>query len=223
MASFKDTLLSTQGMVSVESVAQPVTLEADDEIYTMDSTKYAYYPDYSDSDYSLVDTTKTVKVNASQVNITQEENSQVIPFELNRFWDGVDLTTMKFRVYFINAKGDYGFSNPINFSYSSTRIRFYWLVDKLVTAYTGKIQFEIQATGTNQHGDNYTWKTRPNKNEIDVLECLKGNEVIKPSDSWYTQFVEEMDAKIRQADTAAQDARRAAQEASQTASIRSPL
>ena len=119
MASFKDTLLSTQGMVSVESVAQPVTLEADDEIYTMDSTKYAYYPDYSDSDYSLVDTTKTVKVNASQVNITQEENSQVIPFELNRFWDGVDLTTMKFRVYFINAKGEYGFSNPINFSYSS--------------------------------------------------------------------------------------------------------
>ena len=218
MASFKDTLLSTQGMVSVESVAQPVTLEADDEIYTMDSTKYAYYPDYSDSDYSLVDITKTVKVNASQVNITQEENSQVIPFELNRFWDGVDLTTMKFRVYFINAKGDYGFSNPINFSYSSTRIRFYWLVDKLVTAYTGKIQFEIQANGTNQHGDNYIWKTRPNKNEIDVLECLKGNEVIKPSDSWYTQFVEEMDAKIRQADTAAQDAHRAAQEASQTAS-----
>lgn len=218
MASFKDTLLSAQGMISTESVVQPVTLEADDEIYTMDSTKYAYYPDYSDSDYSLVDITKTVKVNASQVNITQEENSQVIPFELNRFWDGVDLTTMKFRVYFVNANGDYGFSNPINFSYSSTRIRFYWLVDKLVTAYTGKIQFEIQATGTNQHGDNYIWKTRPNKNEVDVLECLKGNEVIKPSDSWYTQFVEEMDAKIRQADNAAQEARSAATEASQAAS-----
>lgn len=213
MASFKDSLLSGMNI----PMPTAVTLEDDVEIFTTDSTKYAYYASYSDTDYSYVDATKKVKVNPVQINIAQEENSQVIPFELNRYWDGVDLTSMKFRIYFLNANSEYGFANPINFCYSSSKIRFYWLIDKLVTSYTGKIQFEIQATGTNEHGDNYVWKTRPNKDEINIIECLKGNEVIKPTESWYTQFVEEIDRKISQADTFAQEAKDAAEKASASA------
>ena len=171
------------------------------------SDKYEQYDSYYDSDYCIVDANKIVSISPSHINITQEENSQVIPFELNRYYDGVDLMNMNFRIHYVNSSGNEGFSTPINVSYSTTKIRFYWLVDGTVTAIKGNVAFEIQATGTNENGDNYMWLCQPNRNGINILESLSGNGIIQPDNEWYTQFIRDMDQKVAQARTYSEEAK----------------
>lgn len=169
------------------------------------SDKYVWYNQYMDTNYSVIDERKNIKLDVNQINITQEENSQIIPFQLNRYYDGVDLMDMNFRIYFVNSDGNEGFATPINVMYSETKIRFYWMVGSLETAYKGKLAFEIHASGVNEQGLNYMWKTRPNE-EINVLQSLAGDGLIEPDHEWYTQFVRDMDSKVSQAQKAATQA-----------------
>lgn len=44
------------------------------------------------------------------------------------------------------------------------------------------------ATGTNEKGNTYVWRTRPN-GRLTVLEGLNYDGIIEPSKDWYTGFV----------------------------------
>lgn len=204
---------TNSGIATTSLVDDSITL-ANEETFAI-SDKYTWYNQYKDENFSVIDDKKNVKIDSNQINITQEENSQVIPFQLSRYYDGVDLMEMNFRIYFVNADGNEGFATPINVTYSDTKIRFYWLVGNLETAKKGGLSFEIQATGVNELGLNYTWKTKPSKNELNILESLSGSGLIEPSDEWYTQFIRDMDTKIAQAQTAANEARTLVSEANQ--------
>lgn len=174
------------------------------------SDKYEWYNNYSDENFSIVDDDKNISVNNKQLNLTQEVNSQFIPFELSRYYDGIDLMEMSFRVHYVNAEGGEHYSTPINVTYSESKIRFGWLVDEYATAFEGDLKFEIVANGTNEKGQNYIWKTRPN-GKVNILKSLSGNGVIKPDEDWYTQFVTLIDGKVN-------EARKEAVKASQSAS-----
>ena len=53
---------------------------------------YRFYDDeYHDDNYSNVDQQKNITLDSSQFNITQEQNSQYIPFKMPRYYDGFDL------------------------------------------------------------------------------------------------------------------------------------
>lgn len=210
--SFEQSLqLNSKKSMTRAVLPTPATMSSDDSFLI--SEKYKWYSNYHDEEFSNIDIQKNITVNQNQINITQEENSQVIPFQLDRYYDGIDLMDMNFRIYYVNAEGNDGFSTPVNVTYSSNKIRFYWLVDNLVTAIKGNVAFEIQATGTNELGENYCWKTRPNKNGINVLESLQGNGIIEPSNEWYTQFIRDMDQKVSLAQSAVNEAKAAATEA----------
>ena len=174
------------------------------------SDKYEWYNNYSDENFSIVDDNKNISVNEKQLNLTQEVNSQFIPFELSRYYDGIDLMEMSFRVHYVNAEGGEHYSTPVNVTYSENKIRFGWLVDEYATALEGDLKFEIVANGTNEKGQNYIWKTRPN-GKVNILKSLSGNGVIKPDEDWYTQFVTLIDGKVN-------EARKEAVKASQSAS-----
>ena len=47
------------------------------------SNKYVWSDQYTDSKASYVDENKNITVDNSQINLTQEENSQFIPFEMS--------------------------------------------------------------------------------------------------------------------------------------------
>ena len=47
---------------------------------------------------------KDIKLDGKQFNITQEENSQYIPFEMPRYYDGFDLKGTKLSIYYVNKK-----------------------------------------------------------------------------------------------------------------------
>ena len=117
------------------------------------SDKYLWYDEYYDDEYSTIDKQKNIVLNKNQINLTQEENSQVIPFMMNRYYDGMDLMKMLFQVHFVNENGDEATVTPINVQYNFEKIRFYFLVPAEATAVAGTLKFEIVAIGTNEKGD----------------------------------------------------------------------
>lgn len=204
-------------MLNDESDAA-MTYNLSDEFERVQNSLYLWIPEYEDSNFSFVDNLKNVTVNDKQVNIAQEENSQIIPFELDRFYDGIDLSQMTFRIYYVNSLGQEGLSVPINVTRNSNKIRFCWLVDGSVTAIAGKIDFEIRAEGTISYTSNdktysksYQWKTRP-CNGINILESLKGNGAIEPSEGWDT-YLKQVSNLVSEANDYAATARQAATDA----------
>lgn len=157
----------------------------------MQHPNYVYYSDYYDDNVSSVDGKKNILLNEDQINITQEENSQLIPFEMPRYYDGFDLTTTTLSIHYKTSGGYHGVSIPVNVTYNNEKIRFSWLVDANVTHAVGSVLFEIHATGINSKGDAYVWKSRSN-NKLNVLESLCENceEVINVDDSWVKELVE---------------------------------
>ena len=131
-----------------------------------------------------------------------------------RYYDGIDLSQMIIQIHFVNPKGDEFYVSPVNVTANSEKIRFGWLVDATATAFEGKLQFEIKATGTNERGLTYVWRTKTN-NALTVEKSLSGNGLIQPDNysDWYTQFERSMNAKVEEAKAAARDAETAAQNA----------
>ncbi|MBR0323711.1 MAG: hypothetical protein IIX06_04385, partial [Bacteroidales bacterium] len=199
---------TTTYSVAVASTPNDVIMAAEDVTWTEDA-KYAYYPEYADSNVSVVDEDKNIVVNNKQINITQEINSQFIPFIMNRYYDGVDLSEKTIIISFKNKENNIDFAAPVNVSYSEDKIKFAWLVDARVTAVEGEIQFEIQAVGINSKGDDYVWRTKPN-GKLNILKALSGNGVIEPDTSWTTGFLNQMSEFLKNA----QDASLKAQAAS---------
>ena len=110
--------------------------------------KYEKYTQYSDAKISTIDESGNIKVDSSQINFTQEINSQFIPFEMPRFIDGIDLMGMTLVIYFVNPEGLSDYAKPVNVSFSEDKIQFAWLVDEKVTAIAGDVKFEIIAFAT---------------------------------------------------------------------------
>lgn len=172
--SFADSLKAIReaGNLSVAIANETVdNVEAYSNDEWISDTNYLVYEDYEDLAFSYIDGHKSITLNASQINLSQEANSQYIPFEMNRYYDGVDLTTKTLSFFFLTADGMTGEDHPVNVTYNAEKIRFAWLVDRRVTSAAGRVQFEIYATGTNTKGEKYIWKTRPT-DKLTVLPSI---------------------------------------------------
>ena len=204
---------ATEGSTPVMFAMKRV-MTADETVseWTLDDSKYRYYPEYSDDNISEIDGDKNVALNEKQINLTQEKNSQFVPFRMPRYYDGFDLATAILNIRFVNIEGGAGYSQPINVYYSADWIKFGWLIDGQATAIAGELDFEIQAIGKNSGGDDYVWKTKPCKN-MNILQSLEGNGVIEPDNSWAAGFLTEVTEKVAEAQVLAADAWSAAEAA----------
>ena len=163
---------------------------------------YPTFNSYVDENISHVDSGKNIIVDSSQVNITQEANSQFIPFEMDRYYDGIDLKDMEITVHFTNSNG-HGWSRPVNVKYNSSKIRFAWLVDSKATRVAGKLQFEIHADGsitdTSRKTYGYRWKTK-STDSFNVLESICSGtdceDTIIVGDDWVQEIVESITQSV---------------------------
>ena len=227
--SFSESVLKTQQQMkssattasenlstySTDDIPMPV---ADEDISSfVRNGNYVWYTDYTDEKMSYIDDGKNISVDSSQINISQEENAQFIPFEMNRYYDGIDLSKMMIQIHYINKDKEEDYDNVVNCEYNNTKIRFAWLIDRGVTYLPGDIQFEIRATGTNERGDNYCWISRPN-GKLNIIASLSGAGVVKPNADWYTGFLNTMNSKLSEASGYVDQANAAATRAEQAAS-----
>ena len=175
----------------------------DDEISTY-SNDYEYVNGYSrvnhtDERYSTIDDQKNITMDSSQINITQESNSQYIPFKMPRYYDGIDLSEMNIFIrYARGSKTNTGYtSEVVNVRKDSNTIYFGWLIGAAITSEIGDIRFQIEATGnvnkTSSNGQvsfiKYRWMTKP-VGKINIIQGLIGSdseiEVVPGGGVWKT-------------------------------------
>lgn len=149
------------------------TLSNSDNWTAITDQGYRFYNnEYSDAGYSSIDELKNISLDSSQFNITQEQNSQYIPFQIPRYYDGFDLKDTKLSIYYINKNKDSHSDVPVDVYYNDEYIRFAWLVSEFATQVAGTLQFEIHARGTNSKGETYIWKSKPT-DKLNVLQSLE--------------------------------------------------
>lgn len=208
-------------VVSTAGIDEAVTNNLPTGFTKNTSGNYIWYDNYYDESYSTISAvSKTVTVDPSQVNLTQEENSQFIPFKMPRYYDGIDLNDMLIAIHYVNANDDEMTSIAVNVCYSDSEIRFGWLVDNYVTYVAGNIRFEILVTGS-VNGLDYTLRSKIN-NSLTVIESLSGNGLIEPSDGWesyltlISSYVTNAQSAASSAATYAQNAQNALSEVQTT-------
>ena len=223
--SFKDSLAKSAEVTSITSTEVGAVAArmndiavADASIMTLDEdygiaayagndgnwqehTSYVRYSVFSDDNLSTVGDEKDIILNRKQFNITQEENSQYIPFEMNRYYDGFDLVNTLISIHYQTKSGRHAASKPVNVTFNDEKIRFGWLIDAGATLDVGTLEFEIHAYGTITGSDGeskaYTWKTKRNK-DLNVLESLCDCEDVinNIDDSWMQELITEVAERV---------------------------
>ena len=176
------------------------TYSADSENW-VEHRDYVKYQNFYDDDISVINDTKDITLNKKQFNITQEENSQYISFEMPRYYDGFDLVNAVISIHYKTKNDRHGASKPVNVIYNNEKIRFGWLVDAGATIDVGMLEFEIHAYGSIVGSDgvsrSYVWKTKRNK-DLNVLESLCDCEdVINDiDDTWVQELITDVAEKV---------------------------
>lgn len=173
------------------AVAFSPRASAGTETWEYDVKNYDWYNEYEDSKISRIDEKKQISLNEEQINISQEENSQYIPFEMPRYFDGFDLASTIISIHYETSDKYHGRAFPVNVAYSDNKIKFGWLIDGKVTHVAGKVNFEIHAEGKNSNQRAYVWKSKSSDALIvNKSLCIDCDETIVLDDSWVEELVE---------------------------------
>ena len=200
--SKKQALKLTETPMPMPLANDTVSVNSTNEVFEPETEKYAWFDGYIDNNISTIDENKGILVNKAQVNISQESNSQFIPFEMNRKYDGIDLMDMALSIHFTTSDGQHFASKPVNVEYSENKIRFAWLVDTNATHIDGNIKFEIHADGAildnkaNSYG--YRWKSQ-STDQFNILKSLCQDPNCEPvvvNDDWVQEIVENVAQSI---------------------------
>ena len=217
--SFQDSLNNFNQYNIVRTMADTVADEpVDTDISSLPySTKYDKYTEYKDTTFSVIDEKKNISLDDSQVNLTQEENSQYVPFKMFRYYDGIDIMKMTLLAHFVNAANNDVYISPVNVQYDTNSIYFGLILTGNVTVTSGNVLLEIQAIGTNEKGNNYKLITR--NAQFNVEASLSGNGTVQPGEDtgWTTTFLNQVTEKVGEAQTAANEAKEAATSAQTSA------
>ena len=201
-------------MATVDEILTRQAYADGDETWTKDNN-YPSYTLYVEPEYVPV-TNKRIADFNDQISVRGEQNAQFVGFQLPRYDDGLDLTAQHLYIHYQTVYGGSD-SVPCNVSKSDSHVRMCWQVPAQATQEPGTIQMMIYATGTNSARERVTWKTLPASYTIhDGLEI--GGGIPEPDQSWYEQFVAQMEGKVSTAQGYANDAQASKTAAADSAS-----
>lgn len=166
-------LSASPTIISLYNADEPSSENGESEWVLDDG--YTQFNNYFDDKFSYIDENKNITIDTSQINISREVNSQFIPFEMMRYYDGIDLAEMAISIHYTRYDNTHNWCKPVNVMHSAEKIRFAWLVDGNVTSVVGKLKFEIHADGKiyDVAGKDYPyrWKSR-STDRLNVVESL---------------------------------------------------
>ena len=139
---------------------------------------------YSDDSIFTVDSrTKKIQTITDQTLVAGEDCSQLIMFEMDRYYDAVDLSEKRLQVIFQAENGYTDINSAVCVKRSADKLRFGWVVPGEALTEPGTLAFSIEAVGS-----NYVWKTRTCENTIE--DGLNGEVIIpEPTDrAWYIEI-----------------------------------
>ena len=117
--------------------------------------------------------------------VAGDTNSNILTFEINRYYDGVDLYQKDIRFIVSNRNGIFP-ETAVNLQYNDELLRFSWILSFAVTQYNGDVKAAIEFFGT-EDGRNYSLKTVPFtihvENSLDMT-----NITVTPPTNWFVDF-----------------------------------
>lgn len=142
---------------------------------------------------SMVDEHSIIKITEKQPALSNigkivagDTNSNILTFEIKRFYDGVDLYQKNIRFIVRNKNGVF-MENAVNLQYNDELLRFSWVLSFAVTQYTGNIEAAIEFFGRTDEGYNYSLKTTPFtlkiENSLDATDIT-----VEPPINWFVDF-----------------------------------
>lgn len=217
--SFKDSLKKAQqenndiSIASLEETNEAIAVYDSGVDGLPYSDAYQKYTEYADTKFSIVDEDKNITLDKSQVNLTQEENAQYVPFKMSRRYDNIDLLSKTLLIHAVTPEKKDVYVTPVNVQYDDQFLYFGVIIPGSVCAVKGTVDFEIQAIGVNEKGDTYKFITR--SAHFNVEESLSGNGTVepKPDEGWINSFLKQVTEKVSEAQTAANEAKQSAQNA----------
>lgn len=117
--------------------------------------------------------------------VAGDTNSNILTFEMNRFYDNVDLKTKDIRFIVSNTNGIF-MEKAVNLQYNDNLIRFSWVLSYAVTYKSGTVNAAIEIFGT-ENSANYSLKTTPFtlkvENSLDATDIT-----VTPPENWFVDF-----------------------------------
>ena len=113
--------------------------------------------------------------------ICGDANSNILTFEINRYYDGVDLYTKNIKFIVRNELGIFT-ENAVNLQYNDVLLRFSWVLSESVTYKSGTVSVVIVFYGA-QENKNYALRTT--LFTINVEKSLDFLEVEIPYVDWF--------------------------------------
>ena len=140
-------LYTDEGISAYETnESKPVFLAENDNLPYSD--KYTRYTEYYDSNFSIIDENKNITLDQSQINLTQEENSQYVPFKMFRRYDNVDQLNMTLLMHCVTPIGGDVYVTPVNVQYDDTYLYFGVILPASVCATKGNATVDLVDSGS---------------------------------------------------------------------------
>ena len=111
-------------------------------------------------------------------------NSNILTFEINRYYDNVDLLSKNIKFIVKNDLGTFT-EDAVNTQYNNDFLRFSWILSDSVTYKSGTVTAAIVFLGT-EAGQNYALKTIPFT--INVENSLDFLDIEPPLKNWFVDI-----------------------------------
>lgn len=168
------------------------------------SDRYMMYPEYRDEEYTYIEG-RTIGDITAQISVQGEAYSQYISFMIDRYYDGIDLVGMSIWIHYELKNGSGSEDSPVNVMYNDSTIRFGWVIPDKATQQSGDIKIGVWVNGTAPNTKAYILKT---EEKIYTIHpgLIPGSGITQPDQTWFENFVEQMDSKVSTAQGHANDA-----------------
>ncbi len=141
---------------------------------------------------------RTIAIPSSFVlGVYHDMDTQIVPFEMPRYFNGIDLSEFTIRVNFLNSHGDGDIYLVHDQDIGEDTINFDWVVSRAAYLYAGNVNFVVCL----KQVDSNSIVTREYNTTISTVPVLAGIEVENPI-SW--NVVVDLLAQIQACETRAE-------------------
>ena len=157
---------------------------------------------------------KTIQHLDGQTIVYGEAKSQYIRFNIDRYYDGIDLSDKDIRVVWKNTAKNGDINAVVNVERSEDGLRFGWLVPAGACQCNGKVSFDIEFTNEDE---TYVLKTRTY--DMRVFGALDAGSVVPEpvGKEWYVTIQERCNTALTKAEEAVTSAAESADRAEKAA------
>ena len=155
----------------------------------MDNTNFTDAEESQIKSSNMIDEHQIIPITEKTPNVQNigkivrgDTNSNILTFEMNRYYDGVDLSDKNIKFIVKNEHGV--FTEPaVHLQYTDALIRFSWIISFAATT-GGPVTCAIEFYGMTDSGEHYSLKTTPFT--IQIADSLDATDItILPPVNWF--------------------------------------